>query len=90
MTGTVPKIAIRGLTKSFGPKQVLKGVDLDLVAGQSLVVIGGSGTGKSVLIKCVLGLLIPDSGSIRIDGEEVVGASRDTIDGLKESTRSGD
>ena len=83
MTGTVPKIAIRGLTKSFGPKQVLKGVDLDLVAGQSLVVIGGSGTGKSVLIKCVLGLLIPDSGSIRIDGEEVVGASRDTINGLR-------
>ena len=83
MTGTVPKIAIRGLTKSFGPEQVLKGVDLDLVAGQSLVVIGGSGTGKSVLIKCVLGLLIPDSGSIRIDGEEVVGASRDTIDALR-------
>jgi phospholipid/cholesterol/gamma-HCH transport system ATP-binding protein len=79
----LPKIAIRGLTKSFGAKQVLKGVDLDLPAGRSLVVIGGSGTGKSVLIKCVLGLMTPDGGSIRIDGVEVVGASRDTLDGLR-------
>ena len=83
MTEPLPKISIRGLTKSFGPKQVLKGVDLDLPAGRSLVVIGGSGTGKSVLIKCVLGLMIPDSGSIRIDGVEVVGASRDTMDEMR-------
>ncbi|MFO1049601.1 MAG: ATP-binding cassette domain-containing protein [Geminicoccaceae bacterium] len=80
---TTPKIAIRGLTKSFGEKRVLRGVDLDLEAGQSLVVIGGSGTGKSVLLKCILGLLAPDGGSIRIDGVEVVGASRDTMDGLR-------
>ena len=83
MTDPLPKISIRGLTKSFGPKQVLKGVDLDLPAGRSLVVIGGSGTGKSVLIKCVLGLMTPDSGSIRIDGVEVVGASRDTMDEMR-------
>ena len=83
MSGSSPKIAIRGLTKSFGPKKVLQGVDLDLPAGRSLVVIGGSGTGKSVLIKCVLGLMIPDSGSIRIDGVEVVGASRATMDELR-------
>jgi phospholipid/cholesterol/gamma-HCH transport system ATP-binding protein len=78
-----PKIAIRGLTKSFGPKQVLRGVDLDVPAGRSLVVIGGSGTGKSVLIKCVLGLLAPDGGSIKVDGVEVVGADRATMDGLR-------
>ena len=77
------KIAIRGLTKGFGPKQVLRGVDLDVPAGRSLVVIGGSGTGKSVLIKCVLGLLAPDGGSIRVDGVEVVGADRATMDGLR-------
>ena len=69
-----PKIRIRGLEKSFGPKQVLRGVDLDVPVGSSLVVIGGSGTGKSVLIKCVLGILEPDAGSIQVDGEELVGA----------------
>ena len=83
MSVQTPKIAIRRLTKSFGPKQVLQGVDLDLPAGGSLVVIGGSGTGKSVLLKCILGLLIPDSGSIRIDGVEVVGAPRSTMDALR-------
>ena len=57
MSALQPKIAIRGLTKSFGKKQVLRGVDLDLQPGQSLVVIGGSGTGKSVMLKCILGLL---------------------------------
>ena len=69
-----PKIRIRGLTKSFGPNRVLRGLDLDVPKGGSVVVIGGSGTGKSVLLKCILGLLEPDTGSIRIDGEEVVGA----------------
>ena len=64
------KIKIRDLHKCFGKKQVLNGVDLDLYKGESLVVIGGSGTGKSVLIKCIQGLLTPDSGSIEIDGIE--------------------
>lgn len=68
------KISIRNLRKSFGKKQVLAGVDLDVYAGESLVVIGGSGTGKSVLIKCIQGLLTPDVGSIKINGTEVVGA----------------
>ncbi len=68
------KISIRNLRKSFGKKQVLSGVDLDVYAGESLVVIGGSGTGKSVLIKCIQGLLTPDAGSIKINGTEVVGA----------------
>ncbi len=67
-----PKISVRGLEKSFGRNRVLDGIDLDCAAGESLVVIGGSGTGKSVLVKCILGLLRPDGGSIRIDGVETV------------------
>src|SRR5687768_6716776 len=69
------KIKVRGLTKRFGSNLVLNGLDLDVPRGKSLVVIGGSGTGKSVMIKCILGLLQPDAGSILIDGEEVVGMS---------------
>jgi phospholipid/cholesterol/gamma-HCH transport system ATP-binding protein len=65
-----PKISLRGVTKSFGAKPVLRGIDLDVAAGESVVVIGGSGTGKSVLLKCILGLMQPDAGSIKIDGEE--------------------
>jgi phospholipid/cholesterol/gamma-HCH transport system ATP-binding protein len=72
---TSPKISLRGVTKSFGDKQVLRGIDLDVAAGESVVVIGGSGTGKSVLLKCILGLMQPDSGSIKIDGEETASLS---------------
>jgi phospholipid/cholesterol/gamma-HCH transport system ATP-binding protein len=75
MADTAPKIAITGLEKAFGPKKVLRGVEVEVAKGESLVVIGGSGTGKSVLLKCILGLLRPDAGSIRIDGEETVGLS---------------
>jgi phospholipid/cholesterol/gamma-HCH transport system ATP-binding protein len=70
-----PKISIRGVHKSFGNNHVLQGVDLDVCAGQSMVVIGGSGTGKSVLLKCILGLIQPDSGTINIDGKAVTGLS---------------
>jgi phospholipid/cholesterol/gamma-HCH transport system ATP-binding protein len=66
------KISLRGVTKSFGPKKVLQGIDLDVAQGESMVVIGGSGTGKSVLLKCILGLMRPDAGSIRIDDQETV------------------
>ena len=69
------KIRIRGLKKAFGEKQVLDGVDLDVTTGTAMVVIGGSGTGKSVLIKSILGLVTPDAGSIEIDGEDVLKAS---------------
>ena len=69
-----PKIRIRGLKKAFGPKLVLDGVDLDVAQGTAMVVIGGSGTGKSVLIKSILGLVTPDSGVIEIDGEDVLKA----------------
>ncbi len=66
--GTTVKVRIRGLTKSFGPKRVLDGIDLDINRAESLVIIGGSGTGKSVLLKHIIGLLKPDSGTVEIDG----------------------
>ena len=72
----MPKISVRGLRKSFGRNRVLDGVDIDCATGESLVVIGGSGTGKSVLMKCILGLLQPEAGSIRIGGVETVGLRR--------------
>ena len=70
MNGSPPKIEMRGVRKAFGRKQVLTGVDLEVGAGESLVVIGGSGTGKSVTIKCLMGLMRPDDGSIKVDGAE--------------------
>ena len=72
---SIPKISLNGVTKSFGTKRVLRGIDLDVARGESVVVIGGSGTGKSVLLKCILGLIRPDAGSIRIDNEETVNLS---------------
>ncbi|MBL8832490.1 MAG: ATP-binding cassette domain-containing protein, partial [Rhodospirillales bacterium] len=68
-----PKIQIRGLKKRFGHKVVLNGLDLDVGNAESVVIIGGSGTGKSVLLKCILGLLDPEEGSIKVDGQEVIG-----------------
>ena len=65
-----PKISLSGVTKAFGPKKVLQGIDLDVAPGESMVVIGGSGSGKSVLLKCILGLMKPDRGSIKVDNEE--------------------
>ncbi|WP_324750507.1 ATP-binding cassette domain-containing protein [Sphingomonas sp. LY54] len=77
------KIAIRGVAKSFNGNVVLDGADLDIETGESIAIIGQSGTGKSVLIKCVLGLLQPDRGSILIDGEEIVGAGSRTVERLR-------
>lgn len=67
-----PKIKLRDVHKAFGRKVVLDGLDLDVGVGESVVIIGGSGTGKSVTLKCILGLLHPDSGTIEVDGESVV------------------
>jgi phospholipid/cholesterol/gamma-HCH transport system ATP-binding protein len=67
-----PKIQVRGLTKRFGANRVLQGVDLDLYNGESLVLIGTSGSGKSLLLKCILGLQEPDSGSVVVDGVETL------------------
>ena len=72
MSDQTPKIRIRGLHKRFGAKAVLDGVDLDVPRGTSLVVIGGSGSGKSVLLKCILGLIEPDAGTIEIDGRDIL------------------
>ena len=79
----VPKIKIRGLCKAFGDKVVLDKVDLDVHSGESVLVIGGSGSGKSVLLKCILGLLHPDDGSIEVDGEEVVGLMGEDLDRVR-------
>lgn len=70
------KVAVRGLEKSFGRHRVLDGIDIDCAEGESLVVIGGSGTGKSVLVRCILGLLRPDAGSVCIDGVETTRLGR--------------
>lgn len=72
------KIKLTDVHKSFGKKQVLKGMDLDVYAGESLVIIGGSGTGKSVTLKSVLGLLTPEKGSILVDGIEVINSTPKT------------
>jgi phospholipid/cholesterol/gamma-HCH transport system ATP-binding protein len=72
MSDPVPKLRLRGVRKQFGDKVVLDGIDLDVMPRTSLVVIGGSGSGKSVLLKCVLGLIEPDSGSIEIDGRDLM------------------
>jgi len=72
-------IRLSQVTKSFGSNHVLRGVDLHVPKGQSMVVIGGSGTGKSVLIKCVLGLVTPDSGTITVDGQDVTKVPRDAF-----------
>jgi phospholipid/cholesterol/gamma-HCH transport system ATP-binding protein len=70
-TAGTPKVELRGVKKRFGSKIVLDGIDLRIGQGESLVVIGGSGTGKSVMIKCVLGILRPDAGQIFVDGRDV-------------------
>ena len=78
-----PKIELKGIFKSFGDNKVLKGINLKVAAGESLVVIGTSGCGKSVTLKCLNGLITPDSGSIRIDGVETLGGSRTELENLR-------
>ena len=72
-------IALSNVTKAFGANQVLQGVDLTIQSGTTMVIIGGSGTGKSVLLKCILGLVRPDSGTITLDGQDVTKADRDAF-----------
>ncbi|MDB3952333.1 ATP-binding cassette domain-containing protein [Alphaproteobacteria bacterium] len=67
-----PKIKLTNVHKRFGDNVVLNGVDLEIMPGESMVIIGGSGTGKSVSIKCILGLLTPDEGNVEIDGHSVL------------------
>lgn len=81
MSGNLPpKIELIGVKKSFGSKAVLNGIDLTVDKGESVVIIGGSGTGKSVTLKCILGILTPNAGTIKIDGSEATnlrGKARD-------------
>lgn len=79
-----PILELRNVHKAFGPKQVLHGVDLTVAQGRSLVIIGGSGTGKSVTIKSALGLVTPDKGEILFDGQPVRG--RKAVDDLRRRT----
>ena len=72
-------IELWGVQKSFGHNHVLRGVDLKIARGTSMVVIGGSGTGKSVLLKSILGLVVPDAGTITLDGTDVTKTDRDTF-----------
>ncbi|AUH66119.1 ABC transporter ATP-binding protein [Paracoccus zhejiangensis] len=75
-------IETRGLTKSFGPKQVLAGIDIAVGQGESLCVIGQSGTGKSILLKCILGLVEPDAGDVLWQGQPLTPARRDFLSGF--------
>ena len=72
-------IEMSSVHKAFGAKQVLRGVDLTIPKGESMVIIGGSGTGKSVTLKCVLGLIKPDAGVITLDGQDVTKGDRDAF-----------
>ncbi len=77
---SVPRIELVGLAKRFGSRQVLDGVDLAVMPGESMVIIGGSGTGKSVTLKLILGLLCPDAGAIHVDGQNVIGLKGAALD----------
>jgi len=77
---TVPKIQLQDVSKQFGGNAVLDGLNLEVEQGESLAIIGQSGSGKSVTLKCILGLIKPDRGSIKVDGEEVVGLRGAALD----------
>ncbi len=77
------KIELVDLHKSFGNNHVLRGVNLHVRDGESMVVIGGSGVGKSVLIKCIIGLIRPDSGNIRVDGQEITSLDEKSLNEIR-------
>jgi phospholipid/cholesterol/gamma-HCH transport system ATP-binding protein len=70
-------IEIQGLKKSFGDHEVLKNINLTLQKGESVVVLGKSGQGKSVMIKCVVGMIMPDEGSLKVFGNEIAEMTED-------------
>ena len=80
---TSVKIEVVNLHKSFGNNHVLRGVNLEVRNGESMVVIGGSGVGKSVLIKCIIGLVRPDSGSIRVDGQAITSFNEKSLNEIR-------
>tara|TARA_R110000787_G_scaffold3868_17_gene14947 strand:- start:302 stop:1066 length:765 start_codon:yes stop_codon:yes gene_type:complete len=80
---TQPILKLEGIEKSFGRNDVLRGVDLDVAPGQSLVVIGGSGSGKSVLLKVALGLMTPTGGKVLFDGQDVTNSTGKTRESMR-------
>lgn len=78
-----PVIRIRGLSKSFGNNHVLQGFDLDVRRGENVMVLGKSGSGKSVLIKCIVRLLEPDAGSIQVLGRDVLAMDQQELDRMR-------
>jgi phospholipid/cholesterol/gamma-HCH transport system ATP-binding protein len=81
--GAEPFIKVTGLSKAFGELKVLQGADLEVAKGESMVIIGGSGIGKSVLIKHIIGLLRPDDGRVSVDGQVVADLPRGELNGLR-------
>ncbi|MEE9380214.1 MAG: ATP-binding cassette domain-containing protein [Hyphomonadaceae bacterium] len=80
---SAPILKLEGVKKKFGPNHVLQGVDIEVAPGRSLVVIGGSGSGKSVMLKCALGLMIPDAGKVMFDGVDYTTASDRKRDAMR-------
>ena len=83
MSTAATKISVKGLKKSFGPKVVLDGLDVEVAKGESLVIIGASGSGKSVFLKCLLGIIRAHAGSILIDGEDMIAGDKATRERLR-------
>jgi phospholipid/cholesterol/gamma-HCH transport system ATP-binding protein len=77
-------IAVRGLTKTIGQQEILRGIDLDVVRGQTLAVIGRSGGGKSVLLKHLIGLMNPTAGEILVDGQSIIGLSERQLASIRQ------
>jgi len=78
-----PMIQVQGLYKAFGTNQVLSGIDLDVEEGSTCVILGGSGSGKTVLMKHMIGLLTPDRGHVRVEGEDIVGLSSQALEQVR-------
>jgi len=83
MSSEAAKISVKGLKKAFGRKVVLDGLDVQVAKGESLVIIGASGSGKSVFLKCLLGIIRADAGSILIDGEDMIAGDKKTRERLR-------
>ncbi len=77
--GSAPVVAVEDLHKSFGSQKVLNGISLTVKRGETLAVLGRSGTGKSVLLRLIIGLEKPDSGSVRIHGQDIAGLALDQL-----------
>jgi phospholipid/cholesterol/gamma-HCH transport system ATP-binding protein len=78
-----PAVVVKDLRKSFGPQKVLNGIDLTIARGETLALLGRSGTGKSVFLKLLIGLQSPDSGSILLNGQEITGLKEDKLDEIR-------